>query len=79
MAESKHRGRRPAMKPVGTGRELLTTDEVAEKIGVTRRTVQNWIKAGELACYQFGTGKGATYRIDPRDVEAFLKRHRRGG
>jgi excisionase family DNA binding protein len=79
MAQSKRRGRRPVMKPVGTGRELLTTDEVAEKLGITRRTVQNWIKAGELVCYQFGKGKGTTYRIDPKDVEAFLKKHRRGG
>lgn len=78
MAESQHRGRRPVMKAVGTGREFLTTDEVAAKIGVTRRTVQNWIKAGELACYQFGEGKGTTYRIDPKDLEAFLKKHRRG-
>ncbi len=78
MAESRRQGRRPALKPMGEGRTLLTTDEVAERLGVTRRTVQNWIKAGELACYQFGTGKGTTYRIDPQDVEAFLKKHRRG-
>jgi excisionase family DNA binding protein len=78
MAEKDRRGRRPLMKPLGEGRTLLTTDEVAERLGVTRRTVQNWIKAGELACYQFGEGKGTTYRIDPKDLEAFLKRHRRG-
>lgn len=79
MAEKGRRGRRPLMKPVGEGRTLLTTDEVAERLGVTRRTVQNWIKAGELACYQFGEGKGTTYRIDPKDLEVFLKKHRRGG
>jgi excisionase family DNA binding protein len=79
MSEKGRRGRRPLMKPVGEGRGLLTTDEVAEHLGVTRRTVQNWIKTGELACYQFGEGKGITYRIDPKDGEAFLKKHRRGG
>jgi excisionase family DNA binding protein len=79
MAEKGRRGRRPAMKAVGEGRQLLTTDEVAERLGVTRRTVQNWIKAGELACYQFGEGKGTTYRIDPQDLAAFLKQHRKGG
>jgi excisionase family DNA binding protein len=79
MAASERRGRRPEMKPFGQGRTLLTTDEVAERLGVTRRTVQNWIKAGELVCYQFGEGKGATYRVDPKDLEAFLKQHRRGG
>jgi excisionase family DNA binding protein len=78
MAEKGRRGRRPSMKPLGEGRQLLTTDEVAERLGVTRRTVQNWIKAGELACYQFGEGKGITYRIDPQDLQAFLKKHRRG-
>jgi excisionase family DNA binding protein len=79
MVELGQRGRRPAMKPVGQGRELLTTDEVADQLGVTRRTVQNWIKEGGLACYAFGKGKGTTYRIDPRDLEAFLQKHRRGG
>jgi excisionase family DNA binding protein len=78
MAASERRGRRPDMKPVGEGRTLLTTDEVAERLGVTRRTVQNWIKVRELVCYQFGEGKGTTYRIDPKDLEAFLKKHRRG-
>jgi excisionase family DNA binding protein len=78
MAAPDRSGRRPAMKPVGQGRQLMTTDEVAERLGMTRRTVQNWIRAGELACYQFGEGKGITYRIDPKDLEAFLKKHRRG-
>jgi excisionase family DNA binding protein len=66
------------MKPVGKGRRLMTTDEVAEQLGVTRRTVQNWVKDGSLACYAFGSGKGTTYRIDPTDLEVFLKKHRRG-
>jgi excisionase family DNA binding protein len=79
MAAAAQPGKRPGMKPVGQGRELLTTDEVAVRLGVTRRTVQNWIKAGELACYQFGRGKGTTYRIDPKDLEAFLQRHHKGG
>jgi excisionase family DNA binding protein len=79
MVEKNQRGRQPTMKPVGEGRQLLTTDDVAERLGVTRRTVQNWIKSGELACYQFGEGRGTTYRIDPKDVEAFLKKHRKGG
>ena len=67
------------MYEAGWGWGLLTTDEVAEHFGVTRRTVQNWIKTDERACYQVGEGKGTTYRIDPKDVEAFLKKHRRGG
>ena len=79
MAATGRQGRRPAMTPLGEGRRFLTTDEVAEALGVTRRTVQNWIKSGALACYAFGEGKGATYRIDPQDLEAFLKKHRRGG
>ena len=32
--------------------DSLTTDEAAEHLGVTRRTVQHWIKTGELACDQ---------------------------
>jgi excisionase family DNA binding protein len=67
------------LKPLGEGRRLLTTDEVAEQLGLTRRTVQRWLKDGLLASYQFGKGKGITYRIDPKDLEAFLQKHHRGG
>jgi excisionase family DNA binding protein len=79
MSEKGCRGRRPFMKPVGEGRGLLTTGEVAAHLGVTRRTVQHWIKTGELARYQFGVGPGTTYRTDPKDGAAFLRTHRRGG
>ena len=80
MVETHLRDWQPAMKPVGQGRRLLTIDEVevAEQLGVTRRTVQHWIKDGLLACYALGEGKGTMYRTDPGDLEAFLKKHHRG-
>lgn len=76
--DGKGKAKDSGLKPLGEGRRLLTTDEVAEQLGLTRRTVQRWLKDGLLASYQFGEGKGITYRIDPEDVEAFLKKHRRG-
>jgi excisionase family DNA binding protein len=70
--------RRSDLKPLGSGRRLLTTEEVAEQLGVTMRTVQRWIKLGVLPHYEFGQGKGATYRVDPQELEGFLKKHHKG-
>jgi excisionase family DNA binding protein len=79
MAEKDRRGRPPlGLKPADAGRRLLTTEEVAEQLGVGIRTVQRWIKARWLPHYAFGQGKGVMYRIDPKDLEAFLKKHHRG-
>jgi len=34
--------------------ELLTVREVAERVGVSRRTVYEWLRSGELAGRKFG-------------------------
>jgi excisionase family DNA binding protein len=41
---------------------------------VSRRTVQQWIKAGKLAALRFGR----EYRIEARDLEGFKERAKRG-
>jgi excisionase family DNA binding protein len=62
----------------GEARKFYSTAEVAEQLGLTRRTVQKWPKDGGLPHYRFGQGKGATYRIAEEDLEAFLQLHRQG-
>jgi len=64
-------------KPIHSPSHYLTTDEVAEYFKVSRRTVQNWIKAGWLSCLAIGEGKGATYRVSVNDVKAFEKKYHR--
>jgi excisionase family DNA binding protein len=53
----------------GTGEPaLLTPEEVAARLRVTRRTVYAWLKVGRLRGLRAGKG----WRIRPADLEAFL-------
>jgi len=54
--------------------ELLSTGEVASRVGVTRTTVLHWIKSGKLPA-AFTTA-GGHYRITEADLTRFLsERH----
>lgn len=48
---------------------LLTTVEVAERLDVSRGTVLNWCRAGELMYVRYPSGQ---YRIPPSEVERIL-------
>lgn len=54
---------------------LIRASEVAERCGVTLRTVQTWTAAGRLKSYALGR---RCRRYDPRDVERFLEQARQG-
>lgn len=47
--------------------------DIARRLNVTRRTVYAWIRQGRLAAYKIGS----RVRIDPNDLELFIKAHRR--
>jgi excisionase family DNA binding protein len=66
-----------APSPDGRGMErkypaFFTERTLAAYLSVSDRTIRNWIRRGELPSYKLG----ASRRIDPADVEAFLARHR---
>lgn len=52
---------------------LYTTEEVAEKLKITPKTVREYIQRGELEAIDMGQG----YRIYKRDLNAFLESRRR--
>ena len=54
---------------------LYTTEEVAEKLKITPKTVREYIQRGELEALDMGQG----YRIYKRDLDTFLenRRHKR--
>jgi excisionase family DNA binding protein len=52
---------------------LYTTEEVAEKLKITPKTVREYIRRGEMEAIDMGQG----YRIFKRDLDAFLERRRR--
>jgi excisionase family DNA binding protein len=58
---------RPAGREVGD--ELLTPEEVAERLRVSRPTVYAWLKMGRLR----GLRAGKAWRIRPDDLSAFLQ------
>lgn len=49
--------------------ELFTVDEVKDRFKVTRQTVYNWIKAGELPAVRVGR----SVRVTREALEAFKK------
>lgn len=53
---------------------LLTLDDVAKRLTVSRRTVERLIKAGRIRTIPVSPGRKA---IDAREVDAYLAAQRR--
>ena len=53
----------------GEEMKQLTTQEVADKLGVHYMTVYFWIKEGWLPAYRFKRN----YRVDVTDLDKFIK------
>jgi excisionase family DNA binding protein len=48
--------------------QLLTVEQVAEKLQVHWQTILRYIKTGRLRAIKIGRG----YRVDPSDLQQFL-------
>jgi excisionase family DNA binding protein len=59
------------MSLIDVQRRLLSVTEVAERLGVSRRTVQRKIAAGEIPAFQLG-GKRSPIRVDAHELERWL-------
>ena len=64
-----------AEAPAG-GERLLTTAEVAERLGVHPVTVRNWVRSGELPSLRLGH---RIRRVSEQDLASFLRIRRDGG
>lgn len=53
------------------GIDFMTIQEVAERLNVSRRTVNNWINSGRLPA----TRTGYQWLIERQDFEAFEARY----
>jgi excisionase family DNA binding protein len=53
----------------------LTKQQVAECLGVSVRTLENWVRKGEFTPWRCGR----VVRFDPSEVEQFRRRHRLSG
>lgn len=57
------------------GPTFFTERTLAVYLSISDRTIRNWIRRGELPSYKLG----ASRRIDPADVDAFLEVRREEG
>ena len=55
----------PETSPVGV---IYTTDEVAQLLKASRRTVQHWIRTGRLKALRVG----GEYRIEAEELRRFV-------
>jgi excisionase family DNA binding protein len=63
---------RECMDPKAAPPAFFTERSLAAYLAVSDRTIRNWIRRGELPSYKLG----ASRRIDPADVDAFLAQRR---
>ena len=53
---------------------LLSTSDVARRLGVTGRHVRRLILAGKLPAIEVGSGPQPVYRVSPNALRLFLER-----
>jgi len=54
----------------------LTKSEVAKNLRVHPRTVERWLKGGDLVGHKLGEGKTALWRIPEVELNRFLEKHK---
>lgn len=55
----------------------FTTKEVATRLNVTSRAIQDWVRQGYFPnAYKVGPGKTSPYRIPEKDVVAFEEKRK---
>ena len=52
--------------------ELLTVQQVAERLKVNPETVRRWLRSGQLRGYLLG-GDRAGYRVAADDLDTFIR------
>jgi excisionase family DNA binding protein len=55
--------------------DYYTLEEIADRLKVSRRTVNRWIEDGELTAIKFAPGRGHV-RVAESDLKDFIERHR---
>ena len=61
----------PGKKQIAANLELFNVAECAAILGVSRKSVSNWIHSGALPAIRLGPGQ-RLLRVRRRDLEAFI-------
>jgi len=69
---SDRHGKIICMSFIDVQRRLLTLDEVASTLGLSRRTVERRVKAGEIPALQLG-GPRTAIRVPVDELDAWLE------
>ena len=56
--------------------DFLTRKEASEYFRVTERTIDRWIKSGNLKAYKIGDGINARLRITKEEIKRFLSKYK---
>lgn len=71
------------MTQATTDEALLTTQQAADRLGISRRMLYELISAGEIATIRIPSsrtpGRDGEHRIEPSALAAFIERQRRTG
>lgn len=60
-----------------SGARLLTCQEAADRLGLTRSTVWRWIEQRKLGSVKFGSSNRAAVRVLESEVERLIQAHLR--
>lgn len=55
---------------------LLTVKEAAVRLNIAQITVWRFLRSGDLRGVRLGPGPKAPWRVDERDLEAYIEKHR---
>lgn len=55
--------------------DFLTTTQAAVLLGVSRQSIDRWIRDGKLRARRIQVGKRAVYRIKRSDFSEFVRRY----
>lgn len=58
--------------------ELLTTEQAAERLGLSPRSIRALVAAGKLAVHRLGP-RGGIVRFSPEDLDEYVRRTRQYG
>jgi len=63
----------PNSNQIPAGERYLSKMEVAERLGMTARTIEHWMQRGIIPYLKIGKGRRATVLFKWADIEAHLK------